>query len=73
MGDVHHGVRLGVAGLVVFNMTGLLGDGVANFFRNLSGLGVALREVVDYAVGIWKLHSDFLTLLPMSALHWLVI
>ena len=66
IGRVHHSVMFGVAGFVVFHVTGILRDCVADFLGNLSGLGVALGKVVDYAVGIRNLYGDLLTLLSMS-------
>ena len=72
-GCVHDGIMFGVAGFVVFHVTGILRDSVADFLGNLSGLGVALGKVVNYAVGIRNLYGDLLALLSMSALHWLVI
>ena len=65
-GCVHDGVMFGVAGFVVFHVTDILRDGVADFLGNLSGLGVALGKVVDYAVRIRNLYGDFLALLSMS-------
>ena len=56
-----------VAGLGSLGVTGLLGDGVANLFRNLPGLGVTSGEVVNGAVFIRNLNGDLIALLFRSA------